>query len=152
MSDSLQPYVLPGSSVHEIFQAIIPEWVAISFNRAFSHPGIEPESPAWQVDFFFFFFTTELPGKSIMIICVLSHFSRVRLCVTLWTVACQASPSMGFSKQEYWSGLPCPFPGDFPDLGSNPGSLTSLALTGSFFTTSTTMIIELIIKSQTVWL
>ena len=121
MSDSLQPYVLPGSSVHEIFQAIIPEWVAISFNRAFSHPGIEPESPAWQVDFFFFFFlTTELPGKSIMIICVLSHFSHVRLCVTLWTVACQASPSMGFSKQEYWSGLPCPFPGDFPDLGIEP--------------------------------
>ena len=37
-----------------------------------------------------------------------SHFSHVRLCVTLWTVACQAPLSMVFSRQEYWSGLPCP--------------------------------------------
>ena len=42
---------------------------------------------------------------------MLSHFSRVRLCVTLQTVACQAPLSMGFSRQEYWSGLPFPSPG-----------------------------------------
>ena len=40
----------------------------------------------------------------------LSHFSRVRLSVTLWTTACQAPLSMGFSRQEYWSGLPFPSP------------------------------------------
>ena len=40
-------------------------------------------------------------------VCVLSHFSRVQLFVTLWTIACQARLSMGFSRQEYWSGLPC---------------------------------------------
>ena len=42
--------------------------------------------------------------------CVLSHFSPVRLFVTLWTVACQALLSMGFSRQEHWSELPCPPP------------------------------------------
>ena len=41
-----------------------------------------------------------------------------------WTVAYQASPSMGFSRQEYWSGLPCPSPGDLPDPGIEPGSPT----------------------------
>ena len=50
--------------------------------------------------------------------------SCVRLFATPWTVAYQASPSMGFSRQEYWSGLPCPSPGDLPDPGIKPGSLT----------------------------
>ena len=50
--------------------------------------------------------------------------SRVRLFVTLWTVAYQASLSMGFSRQEYWSGLPFPSPGDLPDPGIEPRSPT----------------------------
>ena len=48
--------------------------------------------------------------------------SRVRLFGTPWTVAYQAPPSMGFSRQEYWSGLPFPSPGDLPDPGIEPGS------------------------------
>ena len=56
-----------------------------------------------------------------MLLLLLSHFSRVRLCATPWTVAYQA-PSMGFSRQEYWSGLPFPSPGDLPDPGIEPGS------------------------------
>ena len=48
--------------------------------------------------------------------------SRVRLFVALWTVACQVPPSMGFSRQEYWSGLPFPSPGDLLDPGIKPGS------------------------------
>ena len=48
--------------------------------------------------------------------------SRVRLFATPWTVAYQAPPSMGFSRQEYWSGLPFPSPGDVPDPGIEPGS------------------------------
>ena len=48
--------------------------------------------------------------------------SRVRLLVTLWTVAYQAPLSMEFSRQEYWSGLPFPSPGDFPNLGIEPRS------------------------------
>ena len=48
--------------------------------------------------------------------------SFVQLFVTLWTVVCQASLSLGFSKQEYWSGLPFPSPWDLPDSGIEPGS------------------------------
>jgi hypothetical protein len=48
--------------------------------------------------------------------------SCVRLFETPWTVAYQAPPSMGFSRQEYWSGLPFPSPGDLPDPGIKPGS------------------------------
>ena len=66
----------PGSSVPGILQARILEWVAISFSNAWK----------WKVK-----------GKSL---------SRVRLLVTPWTVAYQAPPSMGFSREEYWSGLP----------------------------------------------
>jgi len=68
--------------------------------------------------------------------CVLSSFSRVRLFVTPWTVGCQAPLSMGFSRQEYWGGLPFPSPGDLPDPGIEPASLTSPALVGGFFITS----------------
>ena len=50
--------------------------------------------------------------------------SRVQLFVTPWTVAYQAAPSMGFSRQEYWSGLLFPSPGDLPDPGIEPGSPT----------------------------
>ena len=46
--------------------------------------------------------------------------SSVQLFVTWWTIACQALPSMGFSRQEYWSGLPFPSPGDLPDPGIKP--------------------------------
>ena len=54
---------------------------------------------------------------------VLSRFSCVRLFVTSWTVSHQTPLSMGFSRQEYWSGLPCPLPGDLPDPGIKPGLL-----------------------------
>ena len=63
------------------------------------------------------------------------HFIRVRLCSTLWTVAHHNSPSMGFSRQEYWSGLPCPPPRDLPDPGIETVSPVSPALAGGFFTT-----------------
>ena len=69
---------------------------------------------------------------------VLSHFSRVQLFATQWTVAHQAPLSMGFSRQEHWSELPCPPPGDLPDPGTEPTSLTAPALAGRFFTTSAT--------------
>ena len=60
----------------------------------------------------------------------------LQLCLfaTLWTVA-HLTPSMGFSRQEYWSKLPCPPPGDLSDPGIEPASLTSPALAGGFFTT-----------------
>ena len=61
--------------------------------------------------------------------------SHVRLFVTRWTVTRQALLFMGFPRQEYWSGLPFPAPGDLPDPGIEP---TTPALAAGFFTTSTT--------------
>ena len=58
-----------------------------------------------------------------------------RLSATPWTVAHQAPLSMGFSRQEYWSGLPCPPPGDLPHPGIEPTSLRSPVLAGGLFTT-----------------
>ena len=72
----------------------------------------------------------------LMTACMLSHFSRVWLCVTLWTVICKAPLFMWSSRQEYWSGLPCSSPGDPPDPGIASTSLTFPALAGGFFTTS----------------
>ena len=55
-------------------------------------------------------------------LCMLSHFSCVQLFVTPWTVAHQAPLSMGLSRQEYWSGSPCPPPGNLPDPEIEPDS------------------------------
>ena len=58
-----------------------------------------------------------------LFVCRLNCFSHVWLFVTLWTIAYQAPLSKGFSRQEYWSGLPCPPPGDLPDPETEPASL-----------------------------
>ena len=79
-------------------------------------PGIEPSSftsPALAGRFFFFTTSACWEVKS------LSYF---QLFATPWTVAYQAPPSMGFSRQKYWSGLPFPSPGNLPDPGMEPGS------------------------------
>ena len=68
----------------------------------------------------------------LLLLLLLSRFSRVRLFATLCTVSHQASLSMGFSRQEYWIGLPFPSPGDLPDPGMEP---QSPALAGGFCST-----------------
>ena len=86
----------PGSPVPGILQARTLEWVAISFSNAWN----------WKVK-----------GKLL---------SRVRLLATQWTTAYQAPPSMGFSRQEYWSGVPLPTPLGQPrgvELGRVGGTL-----------------------------
>ena len=86
-----------------------------------SHPG-----GAWDLD-------------TVTHVCMhVKSLSRVQLFVTLWTVVRQAPLSMGFSRQACWSGFPLPTPGDLPDPGIEPVSLTSPALAGGFFTTSAT--------------
>ena len=79
----------PGSPVPGTLQARTLEWVAISFSSAWK----------WKVK--------------------VKSLSHVRLCATAWTVARQAPPSMGFSRQEYWSGVPLPSP--IGDLESRQG-------------------------------
>ena len=67
---------------------------------------------------------------------VLSCISCVQLFAALWTVVHQTPLSMGFFRQEHWSGLPCPPPGDLPNPEIRPESLISPALAGGFLTTS----------------
>ena len=69
-----------------------------------------------------------------MHMCVLSHFSCVWLFATLWIVVSQAPLFMGFSKQEYWRGLPCPPPGDLPDPGIRIRISCVFCFAGRFFT------------------
>ena len=102
----------PGSSVQGILQARILEPVPCP------PPGDLPDSDQTHVSYGSWivggFFTTEQPGKpcvSTLHACMLSRFSHVRLCATPWTAAHQTPLSTGFSRQEYWSGLP------FPSLG-----------------------------------
>ena len=80
---------------------------------------------------------------------MLSRFSRIWLYVTLWTLAHQAPLSMGSSRKEYWSGLPCPPPGDLLDPGIKPVSLTSPALADEFLTISITWEAPQVILSPT---
>ena len=70
--------------------------------------------------------------------CVLSRFSHARFFAVPWTTAHQVPLSMGSSRQEYWSGSPCPPPGDLPNPETELASLRSTALAGGFFTTSAT--------------
>ena len=67
---------------------------------------------------------------------MLSCFSHIWVFAIPWTIACQAPLSMGFSRQKYWSGLPCPPPSHFPDPGIEPEFLVSPTLAGKFFTTA----------------
>ena len=89
-------------------------------------PSCQHELGWWELTSsappFFFFLFSKVKVKSL---------SRVRLSATPWTVAYQAPPSMGFPRQEYWSGLPFPSPGDLPDPRIEPGfpSLEADALT-----------------------
>ena len=91
------------------------------------------------------FLPSPKPAVATALICLqpmhmytLSLFSRVRLFATPWTVAHQAPLSMGFCRQEYWSEMLCPPPGDLPNPRRKPPSLTSPAQAGGFFTTSAT--------------
>ena len=78
------------------------------------YPGIELRSPALQTD--------ALTSDQLSMKVKVKSLSHVRLFATSWTVAYQAPLSMGFSRQEYWSGLPFSSPGDLPYPGMEPGS------------------------------
>ena len=95
----------PGSSVHGIFQARVLEWGAIK------------SSLEYLKHLFLLSFSCQVITNSF---------------ATPWTVTYQAPLSMGFPRQDYWSGLPCPSPRDLPDPGTEAASP---ALPGVFFTT-----------------
>ena len=81
---------------------------------------------------------TELFSLYCLRVCILICFTCVWPFATLWTLACQTPLSVGFSRPEYCSRLPCPFPGVLPDPVIEPSSLMSPALAGGFFATSAT--------------
>ena len=87
-------------------------------------PEVPPEAGGW-------IFSAALKLKMLVIQSYLTFLIP-------WTVLHQAPLSMGFSRQEYWSGLPCLSPGDLPNRRMEPACLMSPALAGGFFTTSTT--------------
>ena len=78
--------------------------------------------------------TYDSPAPLLYTVCHAKSLHCVRLRATPWTVTHQAPLSMGFSRQEYWSGLPCCPPEDLPDPGIEPTSLKFSALAGMFFT------------------
>ena len=99
---------LPGSSVRGILQARILEWSDTPCSWGPSQPRDQTSDS--------YISCIGIPSKL---------FQLSQLFVTLWTVACQAPLSMGFSRQEYWSGLPCSPLGGFPNPGIEPTPLTS---------------------------
>ena len=111
---------LPGSSFHGILQARVLEWVAISFSqkktrsKTFMKGRQEGKFNSKTVSSHRKWRCCHLP---IFYSRKMHSLSRVRLFVIPWTVVYQAPLSMGFSRQEYWSGLPFPSLGDLPDPG-----------------------------------
>ena len=150
-------YSLPGSSINGIFQARVLEWGAIAFSENMVQLKLTPEmfecsakggmgckshgpgednldgyNPACRINPNRNKERQETErtqyGMRLWIQPSLTQFSLVQFFATLWTIVCQAPLSMGFSRQEYWSGLPCPLPGDLPDPRIKPASPASLAL------------------------
>ena len=146
-------YSPPGSYVQGIFQARTLEWVAISFSRGSSRPRDQTRvscitNGLLHCRQILYWLSHQGSPQRINWIHIhnpvhpstLSHFSHVQLFETLRNVAHQAPLSMGFPRQEYWSGLPCPPLEDLPDPGIKPGSLTSPALADRFFMTSNLLV------------
>ena len=98
-------------------------------------PEVPPEARGW-------IFSAALKLKMLVI-------QSYPTFLTPWTVPHQAPLSMGFSRQEYWSGLPCLSPGDLPNRRMKPASLMSPALAGGFFTASTTAALTLLNSQAT---
>ena len=116
---------LPGSSVHGILQARILKNTAISYSRGSSQPRDWTHISCISCIGRRIIYHQHHPGSSDIYLCecMLSGFIYVWLYATPWTVACQAQRSMRFSRHKYWSGLPCPPPGDLLDPGIKQASL-----------------------------
>ena len=114
-----------SSASQFIFLRTLPHCMYPSSPTPERASSVDPFYPANQNTLKLFPILPQPQGKGfspLMVVLVLSHFSRVQLFVTLWTAARQAPLSVGFSTQEYWSGLPCPLPGDLPNPGIEPTS------------------------------
>ena len=128
VSDSATPWAvcsLPGSSVHAIFQAIVLEWIAISFSRGSSQPRDRTQVSRIVDRRFTVWATREVYERSKVLSKYYYCCLVAKVCDSLgtpWTVACQAPLSMASPRQEYWSELAFPSPGDLPVSGIKAAS------------------------------
>ena len=115
-------------------------WSELLFSSPVDHsdPGIEFTSPALKLDYLLLghqgshihmcmcvcIFTLQVITRYCAMCCVLRHSVMSDSLQPFWNVVRQAPVSMGFSRQDYWSGLPCPPPGDLPNPGIGPWSPT----------------------------
>ena len=122
----------PGESLLWALQVFFPHSISSHFSGSWFLLETLPEMPynsKYMLTYFSSTFNFVMLPLSMtiymhVVVLVLSHFSCVRLFATLWTVASQPPLSMGFSRQEYWSGLPCPPSGHLTDPGVEPPFLT----------------------------
>ena len=96
---------------------VLQHWTSITSHTAVLFLRLHPRA-AFQT----LLLTMIATPRDSCLLLLLSRFSRVRLCATPWTAAHQAPPTLGFSRQEYWSGLPFPSPEDLPNPGIEPTS------------------------------
>ena len=117
---------LPGSSVRGVLQARTLEWAAVPSSRGLPTQGWGPSgvSCIGSILHQLRHGVSALSVHSQCSCCCCCVASVVSDSVTPWTVACQTPLPMGFSRQGYWSGLPCPPPGDLPSPGVKPRSPT----------------------------
>ena len=109
----------------------ISSWPATGGEYTVSEEGRgQVRTPGWTMAF------THLPPVRLIWILCAQLLTPFWLFAAPWTITCQASLSVGFSRQEYWSGLPFPPPGDLANPGIKPKSLRSPALADGLFTTS----------------
>ena len=109
-------------------------WSGLPFPSPGDLPNPSTKPTSWQA-ILYHWALFKLTQCYMSTACMCAKSLQSRLTVTVWTTACQAPLSTGFSRQEYWSELPCPSPGDPPSPGIEPVSLMSPVLAGSFFTT-----------------
>ena len=137
ISTLFSSHVSPRCDLMKKRNFTIRGWIAMRFRaRTWVRMlGFKPKLHDWLSKRFAVSYLTSLTSTT----CACAKlFSRAWLFATPWTVALQVPLSMGFSRQEYWSGLPCPSPGDLPYPGTEPASLIPPSLAGGFFSTSTT--------------
>ena len=113
-------YSPPGSSVCEILQARILEWVARSFSKGSSQTRNQTHVSCVSCVGRQILYQCTTHTHTYLSMLLLSHKIMSDCFATIWTVTHQAPLTMGFSRQEYWSGLSCPFPGDLPGPGIEP--------------------------------
>ena len=114
-------------------------WETVKNRRAWQAAvhGVTKRWSLWATHRMNHIMTLETPWRNFCVCVCVCVYVCAQSCLTLatpWTAAPQAPQSMTFSRQEYWSRWPFPFPGDLPDRGIEPSSLVSPALASGFFT------------------